>query len=954
MSAELVDLAQVQQQQYVDPRYLQYNNGMQQSQPWGKSSSFGNFGTIFNPYQPNQYTPGSVPFLSGMDMGAAGGLIQMGANALGHGASNYLQGHGFQMGPIGQGYNYMNQLQTMQRASDISDMRQFGWDMDKQRIRSVVHATNWLTSDGGLSYDERQRAVDEATNRQMGVAERGINNSVVSGFLQQIMPGGSGTQMATMAYDAVRMQNMSNFGRMSSSDTAALKDQLGNIFNGFTGRNSADSTGIEDVGFTRGFTMGDFGSMAQALGSMGKLDFNKGDAASMKNQLKDMAGALSAVREMVGDPDAPAVELIKTLQQITGGALGRMDLKGLEGRLRESRNIGTMMNLSPEQTSALMGATASSLEGKGLPPWMAMQVTNNALLSASAAASLSADRDANGLAAGQGKGAYAQAFEASREQMIQRGTNLQTTALGSGAMRRIGMLLSMNADGIKDPAVKAAVLEAQASGSLDRLSPGALETLRVAATTNWDSTQRSLVGGGGFSDMHAMTEALAGDNTTAALHKYGVQGIAMDIAASDSRANTLSRMRNRYGDNKNIASLVGALYAGSGTMQSSVSTIEAFAAKNGMQAGELLSAIGDDTLQDLAHFSDGARDKARLNGSRASVVSEIEKSLAGMGVGQQATGVQGLMRNLVNQIVKSDGKNLSENTVAGFIAATTGSHSIDSLSEKTQEAVNARSGDIKKLQDETAAKQSDIATLRHNLASGKISEAEFVAGMGRQGALMSAEDRADKKSLLAAADRESAAIGQQMKSKMEPLLQAMAEVTQQIVDELGKTAKKMAARSVDDVKLNMAATAEKLGSGKLSLSDARDALQEARTHMETFGDSAGVAEIDNIISQLADEQDPEKRSQLLKQAQSRLTAAKGNTELASKYSDKILKSKTDPLNRKLEEARAELTESQGSGTKKTDDGVVVKDMPATPADKPIKLSLKRATGQESEYSGSMS
>lgn len=102
-----------------------------------------------------------------------------------------------------------------------------------------------------------------------------------------------------------------------------------------------------------------------------RSDPNAISAANAKqtaSKLKEMAGAVSAMKEIFGDaghPDAPMAEIMNALEQMTGGTMGQMNGGRVEGIVRKMRNLANTTGMTMEATMGLMQQVQRTQQGVG-------------------------------------------------------------------------------------------------------------------------------------------------------------------------------------------------------------------------------------------------------------------------------------------------------------------------------------------------------------------------------------------------------------------------------------------------------------------------------------------------------------------------------------------------------------------------------------------------------------
>lgn len=126
----------------------------------------------------------------------------------------------------------------------------------------------------------------------------------------------------------------------------------------------------------------DAGLSAGILGSF--------DADRMKNKLKDMSGAISAMRDIFGDagnPNAPIPELIAGLEALTQNGLTTMSPEQIQNSVRKTEALAKNVGLSIEAMMGLTAAAAQQADELGIDRQFAVGATQGAAAFAGAAGS---------------------------------------------------------------------------------------------------------------------------------------------------------------------------------------------------------------------------------------------------------------------------------------------------------------------------------------------------------------------------------------------------------------------------------------------------------------------------------------------------------------------------------------------------------------------------------------
>jgi hypothetical protein len=100
----------------------------------------------------------------------------------------------------------------------------------------------------------------------------------------------------------------------------------------------------------------------------GEAMLRAGDANRISGKLKNMAGAVNAMREIFGDrgrPNAPMAEIMNALDALTQGQLANMSPANAERLVRTSRNLAQQSGLGMQGLANLQGQIGQELSARG-------------------------------------------------------------------------------------------------------------------------------------------------------------------------------------------------------------------------------------------------------------------------------------------------------------------------------------------------------------------------------------------------------------------------------------------------------------------------------------------------------------------------------------------------------------------------------------------------------------
>ena len=162
-------------------------------------------------------------------------------------------------------------------------------------------------------------------------------------------------------------QTAALMGSMTSRQDALRLLQARNPdrFNALAG----GSTDINKLAADAGIATG----ALQELGKSGGMDtiLRQFDANKIGNTLKNMSGAVAAMREIFGDlgrPDAPMTQLIEGLNKLTQGGLATMNPAELERSVRTTQVIARTSGMGMTALTGLMAQTVAAAGQMGLDP----------------------------------------------------------------------------------------------------------------------------------------------------------------------------------------------------------------------------------------------------------------------------------------------------------------------------------------------------------------------------------------------------------------------------------------------------------------------------------------------------------------------------------------------------------------------------------------------------------
>lgn len=179
---------------------------------------------------------------------------------------------------------------------------------------------------------------------------------------------------------------MTGLTGMSGDSAGALSQRL---FQGMYGEGA-------DIGAMRGLGAGEVGRMYDEMSRRGMIgagisgggpDGMKAEADRLKGRLQEMAGVVSAMRDIFGDmgrPNAPIPEIFNGLQMLTQGGMNTIPKDKIESVVRNTYNLANMSGLGLDNMSQLISRGAGLADQFGLSRTSAISATQHAVAFAAA------------------------------------------------------------------------------------------------------------------------------------------------------------------------------------------------------------------------------------------------------------------------------------------------------------------------------------------------------------------------------------------------------------------------------------------------------------------------------------------------------------------------------------------------------------------------------------------
>lgn len=204
---------------------------------------------------------------------------------------------------------------------------------------------------------------------------------------------GMGAGQSALLYEQLLQRGMASpsIGRMNARDRVAALDAM-----------PIDDATAEAIAKRAGISVEDVRSTQQAVRSVrakgdaatdmdyAALERMSGmedmlrtfDAKKISGRMKDLAGVVSAMRDIFGDagrPDAPMREIIAGLEALTQGGMGTMSPARLESLVHETRTLAKQAGVTMDTVFGLNSQAAGMADQLGLDRSFALQSTQSAL-----------------------------------------------------------------------------------------------------------------------------------------------------------------------------------------------------------------------------------------------------------------------------------------------------------------------------------------------------------------------------------------------------------------------------------------------------------------------------------------------------------------------------------------------------------------------------------------------
>jgi hypothetical protein len=317
--------------------------------------------------------------------------------------------------------------------------------------------------------------------------------------------------------------NLSDWRGMSAGRAGALYDELQT--RGLMGTSIGTMTPQEQVGRLSAAGLGGGTAALEQLRQAQPTQFDallrQFDAGQIGNRLKEMSGAVAAMREIFGDlgrPNAPMRDLIEGLNKLTQGGLATMNPAELERTVRTTQVIARTSGMGMQAFAGLTAQGAALTQQLGLDPRFAVPISQGAAEFGAAYGQVG-----RGDIGGWGRGGRDEMMLINQQQLANAAASQMSNQLGA-AMR----LAANQGDQVRGPLAN--VAEAVRAGRNTFINErGQEETLNMNEGRFMSLMDQSGVGA------NAARAALRGNNQEQ-VARFNIQNITRQSQGDDYRA----------------------------------------------------------------------------------------------------------------------------------------------------------------------------------------------------------------------------------------------------------------------------------------------------------------------------------------------------------------------------------------------------------------------------------
>jgi hypothetical protein len=636
--------------------------------PWDFQPSFG--------ASPFSQTPGMQPLFDLSPIMGQGPLAQAASMGLMPIVMNWLGRLGMVPGQMFPSQNLQEQFTARRLVQQQQDAMRTAMAADQEQMRRQLAGLFRLVSPGNQLSPEQSGLVNNLAASGMRLLP--YIAPFAPGLVDQLFGtrGSAGLMAMGMAQGWRLMADARGVtGMMPGSEIGAISGQ---VFNQLLGPGAA-------VAQMRGFGGASLGQMFNELsqrGLIGEPTFGgpggPANAQAMRamqsghvaSRLKEMVGAVSAMRDIFGDmgrPNAPMAELIAGLEALTQGGLHRLDRNRLEMLLRNTQQMANLTGVSMQAVAGMQMQAGQLADAMGVNRTLVPGIVNQSMAMATAY--------------GQLAGATPAWNKASKEQMMLLEQRLLVGAAGSDLNNQLGAIARLGDAGLLKQGTQAfayyqAIKRGDASG-VAFMQPGAFMQMLQGSGVNQAAASSVLV------QTEANAEAGARYNTTqmtrrmqreleiAPLLEFGFQQAALRQAPGNTalavRASRLAQ-ETLFGMKENVLASPGLRADALVTSLKNKLTPDEQRALGGDAGLRVLANNGWADLQELFRTTPGLEmygnspinaisansnavfRRADVLTAQADARARNARALSGLNVGP--------LRRLMDELARSDGTNL--------------------------------------------------------------------------------------------------------------------------------------------------------------------------------------------------------------------------------------------------------------------------------------------------------
>lgn len=584
---------------------------------------------------------------------------------------NEIQASGMQQGPVGQ--SMMSFQAAMREQRDMESLRKSSAQADKQKMTAL--ATSAARMFGGKGPDGKPFDA-EAFGEKLGGTAGDFLNSQAGQMLMNLhpaiedalAPGGLAQSFSKRMYQAGMTAQTSpgKFG-MSTSDVAEVERDL---------MKKTAPGGIVNQGVTRGFSTREMGEVAIGMSSRGALSMTQ-DKSKITDQILGMTGALGAMKDLMGRPDAPVNELMQALDDMFGGGVQTMPAARMEQLVSNATSLGRTMKLTGLQMQQLYKQGGNQAQAYGVDSQLGSMAMEDALI--------------RGHAAGGGTKSVEPGVRfgvMNDQQRVEAAMDIKMRALGSENTKQVAIAMKMSElnPEFGTPSMRATLKKIKA-GQGGSLTEAELTELNQASS---EQNLREAAAKAGITESTYNNIADNKDvlNETIANNRIGdidVPSLMAGAKAQVSKALLGDQNIQKLGikteaeANQLVTHLLDTEDKSLAGQRAQLKTSPLMAGKSDAEIEQVRIAIDTkykkyggmtaDTAIDMG--GKGARERTKALRDKTELEGEMNTAFAKAGIGQGPGGMAGLWQNAIRSMASSGASTPASKVLAdtfGFVA----------------------------------------------------------------------------------------------------------------------------------------------------------------------------------------------------------------------------------------------------------------------------------------------